>query len=374
MRRIRTSFVLAALLALGATGWILSGQLGGEIEAPALAAQEPAAGPTPDPAAPVPVRVATLHAKPWREAIVVRGHTAASRQVKLRAETEGTVEALPVARGRQVKAGELLLQLAADDRPSKLRMAQALLKQREIEYKASKSLSVKGFRAETSLAQAEAVLEAARAELARIEIDIANTKVRAPFDGVLNTRPMELGDFVSVGDEVATVVDLDPIYVVGYVSERKVGHLKPGDAGTARLTDGRMLRGTIHYVAATAEAATRTFRVELEVPNPDGALVDGITAELAIDQGATHAHLVSPAILSLSDAGIIGIKAVGADNVVQFHPVDILGDGPEGIWLGGLDETITVITVGHEFVQPGHVVTPVRVADGARETADGAAQ
>jgi multidrug efflux system membrane fusion protein len=253
-------------------------------------------------------------------------------------------------------------------------MAKALLKQREIEYKASKSLSVKGFRAETSLAQAEAALEAARAELARIEVDIANTKVRAPFDGVLNTRPMELGDFVSVGDEVATVVDLDPIYVVGYVSEREVGHFKLGDAGTARLTDGRVLQGTIHYIAAMAESATRTFRVELEVPNPDGAVVDGVTAELEIEQGATRAHLVSPAILSLSDEGIVGIKAVGADNVVAFHPVQILGDGPEGVWLGGLEETLTVITVGHEFVQPGHAVIPVRLADGDAETTRGTGQ
>jgi multidrug efflux system membrane fusion protein len=357
---IKKSYLIATLIAGVAAAWILSGQIDSS-HAPAageaaLTAVEPP---------PIRVRVQRLKAEHKAREIVVRGRTEASRHVDLRAQTSGRVERIDAAKGTALEDGGLIVQLALEDRPARLNEAKALVEQRSIEYHAAKTLSEKGYRAETKLAEARAQLDAAAAALARIETDIAHTRVRAPFTGVLEARPVELGDFVEVGDPIGTVVDLDPILVVGSVSERDIAKVSVGTPGRARLVTGEALDGTVRYISAVADTVTRTFRVELEIPNPSLAVKEGTTAELRLPAGTVGAHRVSPAILSLSDAGEIGVKTVNDDNVVEFRPAKIIGDGPDGVWLGGLPATITVITVGQDFVQPGVRVAPVAVAEGA---------
>ena len=108
------------------------------------------------------------------------------------------------------------------------------------------------------------------------------TTIDAPFDAVLQDRSVEIGDYVQSGDAVAFVVDTDPMIVVGEVNEREVHSLAVGNPGTARLVDNTTVEGTIRYLAPVADENTRTFRVELAVPNPDGTLRAGMTAELKL--------------------------------------------------------------------------------------------
>src|SRR3546814_14385271 len=84
-----------------------------------------------------------------------------------------------------------------------------------------------------------------------------------------------------------------------------------------------------------------------------------MTAEIALPLSATQAHRVSPAVLTLSDKGEIGVKAVDADNRVVFHPVKIVDTDGEGTWVTGLPEQVTLITVGQEYVGPGDSVRSV---------------
>jgi len=126
------------------------------------------------------------------------------------------------------------------------------------------------------------------------------------------------------------------------------------------LPDGRTLSGELRYISRAGQSDTRTFRVEVWIANPDGLVPEGLTTELRLPTGRTRAHRGSPAILTLDDNGVIGVKAVDAEHRVVFHPVRILGDTPDGIWLGNLPETLTLITVGQEFVRVGQ---QVRVLD-----------
>lgn len=353
--RIKPSYLVALLLALAAIGWILSGQFAG---------REPVAAPNgvgsaADEAPPPQVRVRILSAEPRTTEIVLRGRTEASRAVLLRAETRGSVAEILVEKGRPVAAGEPLLRLAENDRRARLRQAEALLAQRRIEYEAASRLAERGHRAETAVAEARAQLEEARAAVAAIELDIAHTAVRAPFDGLLEERPVELGDFVDVGDAVARIIDLDPVLVVGQVSERDVGRLQEGALGRARLVTGQEVEGIVRYVAAVADEATRTFRLELEVANPDLEIVQGVSAEIRLPVASLLAHRVSPAVLTLDDAGLLGVKTVNAAGIVEFVPVRIAADEADGVWIVGLPETVTLITVGQEFVIAGQRVRPV---------------
>jgi multidrug efflux system membrane fusion protein len=351
---MKNSYLIAALIALAVAGWLLSGQFGRE-EDHAEAALPSAAVAEPPPK----VRVSERVAEPHIAEIVLRGRTEAARIVELKAETRGKVVEILAEEGAYVKTGDVLLRLAADDRLAKLQQAKALLAQRQIEFDSSKKLSAKGYRAETEVAAATARLEEAKAAVASMEIDLGYTTISAPFDGAIERRAVEIGDFVDVGNPVATIVDLDPIRVIGHVVESNVAKLRPGMAGAATLVTGETLQGTLSFVGAMADEQTRTFRVELEIPNPDRGVVQGISAEMRVPVAELPAHQVSPAILTLTDDGRIGVKTVNADNIVEFHAVQIVGDGPDGVWLAGLPERARFITVGQDFVVTGQKVEPV---------------
>lgn len=353
---MKNSYLIAILIALAVSAWLLSGQFAREEEHAEAAA--PAAAAIAE-APPPKVRVADRVAEPHIAEIVLRGRTEAARVVELKAETRGKVVQIMAEEGAYVKTGDVLLRLAADDRMAKLQQAKALLAQRQIEYDSSKKLSAKGYRADTEVAAAVARLEEAKAAVASMEIDIGYMTITAPFDGVIEQRPVEIGDFVDVGDPVATIVDLDPMRVIGHVVEGDVAKLKPDMAGAAMLVTGETVEGRLSFIGAMADDQTRTFRVELEVPNPERRIVEGISAELRLPVAELPAHRVSPAILTLTDDGKIGVKTVNAENIVEFHPVQIIGDGPDGVWLTGLPERIRFITVGQDFVLTGQKVEPV---------------
>ncbi|MFN3232619.1 MAG: efflux RND transporter periplasmic adaptor subunit [Alphaproteobacteria bacterium] len=349
--KFRRSHITAVVIVGLMSMWLLSGLLESKTptEASKLALE------TED--ALTAVRASVLTARPYTSDVVIRGRTQAIRKVDLRSELKGQVAALPVEKGARVKAGQVICRLSVDDREARLAEAEALARQRELEANAAKRLMEKGHRSETATAGAMAQLDAARAQVAQIKVEMENTAIRAPFDGIINSRPVEIGAYLQEGDICATLVEQNPYLVVGDISEQDVGTVAVGDKGLVRLTTGEELEGTVRFISTVANQATRTFRVELVVPNDDLTLRDGITAMTRIAVRETTAHLLSPAFLVLDDKGTVGVRTVDQNNVVQFKPVNIVGDGPEGVWIKGLDENESVITVGHEYVRSGQEVT-----------------
>jgi multidrug efflux system membrane fusion protein len=358
--RPKGSHLIAAGIAVGLAGWLASGQIGVDGPAPeaapaAIEAAEAVRVPT--------VRVRELAAEPIERAIVLNGKTAPARVVALRAETDGRVAEIGAARGAQVAAGEVLLRLDPRERRAMVEEAEATLAMRKIEYDAAQKLGAKGFQAETKVAEAKANLEAAQAALARARIELDHTEIRAPFDGVLDERPVEIGDFVDIGDAVATVIEQDPFLVTGEVAESEIGRLAVGMPGSARLVTGQIVEGQVRYIAVQADPATRTFTVELEVPNPEGRFAAGVSAELRVGFERALAHRVPASLLALNDAGVLGVKAIDQDEEVVFHPADVVRAEADAVWLAGLPERVRVITVGQGFVRAGDRVRAV--PDGA---------
>jgi multidrug efflux system membrane fusion protein len=367
------SWILAILILVAASAWVLTGQLGGGEAASApggdAAPRPAAAGPAAD--RPLPqVRIAEISAEPMTNEIVLQGRTQADRRAEIRAEVAGRVEEVAAERGARLAAGGPIVRLAEDDRRVELDRARALLAQREIEHNAARRLQQRGFESEIRLAEATAELNAARSQVERAELALRKTVVRAPFDGVMEDRGVVVGDYVSPGGLIASVIDLDPIRVVGFVSERNVLQLAVGQPGRARVLGEMEVEGRIGFVASSADPATRTFRVELHVPNPQGRIVDGLTAQLRLPGDPVEAHRIPPSVLTLADDGTVGVKLVDEGETVRFAPVRILADTPEGqVWVGGLPARARLIMVGQEFVAAGQRVRPSLVA--ARD-ADGA--
>ena len=293
----------------------------------------------------------------------MNGRTAPARTVELNAETDGRVVAIGVERGDRVSAGGIIVRLDERGRNARLAEAEAIVKQREVEFAARDRLKSESYVSEAQLQEAAALLESAKAELKRAELDIDYMRVRAPFDGALQERQVEIGDFVSAGDPIATVVDDRTIIVRAEVSEYDAKYVSPGEAAAAVLATGEHVEGRIRYVAPVADEATRTFAVELEVDNRDGALRAGVSAELKIPAETVFAHKISPSLLTLDDAGNVGIKLVNEQNVVEFYPADIALSTSDGVYIAGLPTAATIITVGQGFVNPGALVDGVSEKD-----------
>ena len=354
--RIKRSYLIAGSIAAAVALWLASGALDGGPETEQDTSEQADAAD----ARPLPqVRVRTLVAQPHATDLVLFGRTEAERKVRIRAETAGRVVEQAVTKGQPVAVGDEIVRLAMDDRKARLDEAQALVAQRQIAYDAAMELSRKEFRSRVRLAEEKAELEAAQAYLAARRLDIDRTQMKAPFDGVVDELPAEVGDYLEVGDEVAMIADLDPIIIVGEATEREVTGLTAGTVADVRLATGERLDGAVRYVSRVGSAATRTFRLEVVVPNPDGAIPEGVTAEMVLSVGQQSAHRTTPAVLTLNDDGVVGVKAVDDDDRVTFWPVSLVSDTAEGVWLGGLPDRVRLITVGQEFVRAGQKVQPV---------------
>ncbi len=358
---MRNPIVIAGVLAIGGAVWIASGQF----SAGDKTASANGVGATETEAPLAAVRVRTLEAQERQRFIRINGRTEESRRVVIRAETPGPIYEIDVPEGAVVKEGQVIARQSEEDRRALLAEAQALEKQRNIEYRAASELARKGFRSGTKLAEAQAQLEAAQARSKTMRLDLARTQIKAPFEGILETRHVEKGDFVQKGDQIATVVDLDPLLAVGFVNERDVAAIEVGRKGRVRIIDGREVEGTVRFVSTVADAATRSFAVELEIPNEARKIRAGLTGELLLPLSPVSAFLISPAWLALADDGAIGVRAVGPSDTVVFAPVKVVADTPEGLWISGLPDRIRVITVGHEFVKTGQRVRAVLDAQAA---------
>jgi multidrug efflux system membrane fusion protein len=304
------------------------------------------------------VSVATLVAVDRDATITIRGRTQAKNEVDVRAEVEGVVQTIRFDKGDRVKKGDTLCEIKNNDRGAKVAQAAALVAQTQKELQVAQDLYKEGFRSKTQLAQAEAAYAQAQAALATMNVALANTHIKAPFDGFVDDRYVNVGDYMRVGDKCEMVIAPEPFLAIGTVSEQEVGQINLGDTATVNLVTGETVTGKVTFVADRADQNTRAFRIEVQLPNADAKLRDGVSAEIHVAVKKVKAQHISPGILVLSDNGTVGVRVV-ENGVVAFLPVRVLSDDPTGAWVTGLPDRVNVITVGQEFVNNGEHVESV---------------
>ncbi|MCV2881539.1 efflux RND transporter periplasmic adaptor subunit [Actibacterium sp. XHP0104] len=352
------SFVIAVAVALGL--YLLIMERGTVL---AVAGVEPSAETATeeagtDLAETVPVVAVHSQAVAVSDLVLVRGRTEAARQVSVMAETAGRVISEPLRKGARVDAGDMLCELDPGTREAALAEARARLAEAEINDNAAQRLRQEGYASESRAASAGAAIEAARAGVAAAEREIERLSIRAPFAGLLETDAAELGALLQPGSLCATVIQLDPIKLVGFLPETEVAKVEANARAGARLATGAEVTGNVTFIGRSADPATRTFRVEVEIPNADMSIRDGQTVEMVLASGDRSAHLVPQSALTLNDAGEIGVRIVGDGNQALFVPVTVLRDSIQGVWLAGLPETADIITIGQEYVSDGVPVQP----------------
>ena len=280
------------------------------------------------------------------------GQTQASRQVVVRAQTSGRVERTFFQKGEYVEAGDELVELDPASRPLELEEARTQLQKAQTEYTAIGSLARGGYRSELRLLEALSSLNSARVAEDRIRRDLENTKPLAPFSGSIASVSVERGDFLSLGNEIARLIDLDPIKVRVAVSEQDISSVTLGARVSGELIIGESFSGKVGTIAPASNSSTRTFEVEILIANRDGRWREGLTAQVRLPIGSRNAHLIPAALLSLSADGSIGVKVI-EDGVVRFRAIELIGENDEGVWVQGLVDNSLIISVGHENVSDG---------------------
>ena len=308
---------------------------------------------TPEPVRLVSVVAMHSSAQTVDSAVMLRGRTEAARQVNVMAETSGKVILPPLRKGSYVEAGQTLCQLDPGTRAASLAQAKARLVEAKINENAARRLNQGGFASQTRVASAKASAQAAKAAVAATQNDIEHLTITAPFAGLLETDSAELGALLQPGTHCATIIQLDPIKLVGFAPETEVDRVTVGAMAGARLATGREVIGRVTFLSRSADPLTRTFRVEIEVSNTGLAIRDGQTVEILVASDGTSAHLLPQSALTLNNDGALGVRYVGRGNIVGFAPVTILRDTIEGVWVAGLPDKIDVIVSGHEYVIAG---------------------
>ena len=253
----------------------------------------------------------------------VRGQTRANRSVQVKSEITGIVEQVPGEKGKRVKAGDLLCQVAIDSRRSDLTEAIANLKSSQLEYDGVQDLNKRGLQSEIILAKAKATLEQSRSGARRAELALGKTRIVAPFDGIVETQPVEVGHLLTTGAICVTLIEIDPILVSGQVAERNIGNIHLGDEVYVELITGKKYVGLVTFIGRSPDATTRTFPIEVTIENPGDSIRAGLTSTMRVPVGIEVAHLISPASLVLDDEGIVGVRIVDDENIVRFKPVQV---------------------------------------------------
>ena len=306
------------------------------------------------------VRAARLSIQTFTQTVNVRGRTQANRLVTVRSEASGRVIGTPAARGAYVNEGDILCELATDNREAELQEAASRSEQTRLEYEGALDLQRRDLQSAVSVAQLKAAYDSAVAAVGRAELALSRAQVRAPFAGVVESRTIEVGDYMDMGAQCATLLDDQPMLLVGLVPEQDVGNLTLGNRVQARTVTGQHLQGSLRYISRTADNVARSYRIEVELDPTDKPIRQGISTEVQIDARDMQAHLVPPSSITLDDDGLIGVKLLNRDNVVEFHHITIVGESTRidqpGFWVTGLPDEIVLITLGQEMVFPGQTL------------------
>ena len=341
------------------------------------------------------------------QSIELQGQTTHNKKIDVKSETTGNITNISFKRGDKVSKGDELIKISIENRKELLNSAKKdlerlnkelelneknkinrlsqnkeLIKLYEIEFASAKQLIDKGLSSKSKLSLASfnlanarsdqedilitfesqqssigAQIANVRSQLKNIELDIDKTVINSPFSGIISDKMIEESEYITPGNIMFTIIDLNPIKIQGYLSEFDVNKVSLGTKAIIENTNGLKKTGTISFISPSAETSTRTFEITIEADNADLSFKSGITTKITIAGSELKAHKIPPSILTLQDDGTVGVKAVNDENIVIFYPTTSVKDTIDGIWVSGLPDKVNLIVTGQEYVAVGESVS-----------------
>ena len=351
----KSSIIVAIIILLITIGWIASGQFEKTKYKPENSQQNIESNKE-NVEQSIYVRTELSQSKKINKTIKIQGQTTANKIIKIKSETSGKIVSLNKKVGEKINKGELIFKISEKDLLLNLEKTKSKFEESTIEFNAENKLFQAGLSSDSKLAKAKSNLTDAKSNYDFIKNEIDKTNIIAPYNGILTSDHLEAGEFVQVGTTLSTFVELDPMLVVGYVSEKELKNISLNSNSKVTTSLNENLNGLISYISPKAEEDTRTFRIEITLANPNYKIKDGLTASIEIQGEEIYAHKISPSILSLRDDGSIGIKVIDESNIVNFYNIEVVSDTNNGMWITGIPDSSNIIVVGQEYAPIGEFV------------------
>lgn len=292
------------------------------------------------------------------ETITLRtsGVSKASKKINLLSETSGQIYRIHHKKGHTININETLATIQLEDRSQSLKQIKAAYELAKHNLNITKQLAKDNFRSDISLKTAQVEYETAATNLAKIEKEIKNTVISAPFKGVLGDVLLEEGSVVAPGAPVATLLNLDPILIQLYISEKDYGRITLNHPAQMRFSNDEKLSGKITFISSIADPKTHMFLVEASIDNPEFKIPEGATTQVDIPTIEQKVHKINPSVLSIDQNGNMAVKVINAESKVESYPVTLAQSVGDVIWVTGLPDETIVIDYGSNFVNAGEKV------------------
>ena len=304
------------------------------------------------------VQVRNSSQRLFSRTLTMRARTEPNRAVHVLAQLSGKVSAILAEEGSSIDQGQGICQIDAEDRHLCLKQAEAALENATIAYRGALKLKSGGYQSELAISQAKAALAAAKTNRKRAQIDTENLQVKAPFAGIVESRPVEIGDFITPGQRCATVVELSPLKVEALATEAEIGNLALNAPAEVVIAGQTYSGARLSFLAYQANIATKGYRVEALMDNPGQLLRAGVSAQLNVKLAPVQAHLIPASSILLGDRGNSIVKVLLADQTVASMQIAMIGESRDGIWVTGLPEEVLLVTVGQNYIIDGERVEP----------------
>ncbi|MEE8219556.1 MAG: efflux RND transporter periplasmic adaptor subunit [bacterium] len=322
---------------------------------------------------PSPVVVVPVETKVLEATVTLVGTVHPATRSLIASETEGLVVCCPAEEGQSIRKGQLLAQLRRVPIDLKLREARAARQRTEAEHTNARReaarrkdlyeqgvIAIEEYQVTATSAQAAAERVAeAQAVVARLEDELAQTSITAPFDGVVVKEHTEVGQWLNRGDPVVELLDLSTVDVIVPVPERHIAQVRRGEAASLILDalPGRSFTGQVSQVIPQANAESRTFPIKVQVANPDGLIKSGMFARVTLPVGRGRRALAVPkdALVSHGPVDLLFIVSDGMARQVAVKRGQATGN-----WVaieGPVTEGQLVVVRGNERLRDGMPVT-----------------
>jgi len=346
----------------------------------------------------LPVETAIARADTVSVELSSVGSLQAQTSAEVASQAKGQVAAIEAREGSRVERGEVLMRLDARKLAAQLQAAEAAAeraraqaKNLERQLERNRELRQKGAISRQAFDDLQAAYDAARAQLHQAEADAALARrqrldaiIRAPFAGRLGERKFDVGDYVREGDPLFTVTDDDTLEVRFEVPESYADRLEPGSPMQVRTpaTPGRWFDGVVSFVSPTVDPVNRTVTLKAQVPNPDGRLRAGSSADVRLVLERRPGAVVLPEAALVPRQGRTLVFVVSGGKAVRREvTVGVRSAGRVEI-RSGVAVGDTVVTAGQQRLEDGAAVaiqgpaaggSPIAAADTAAAADSGTA-
>lgn len=316
-------------------------------------------GDAPDGGPPVTVQVMTPVASDLPRTLDAVGSLQSPETTTVASEVAGTTVAIDIPEGRYVKAGHPLVRLDDAVPRAALSVARARLTNAKARLGRLRSLRASSVSSQQALDDAVAEFDAAQGEVDEAETLLAKTEIRAPFGGILGLRQVNLGQYLNPGGPIVEITQIDPLELEFNVPQRHAAELALDQLALGTVgTCGERFEARVEAIDPRIDAATRTVRVQADVPNAEGRLRPGMAVRVRLVIGAIPAAVVVPQEAIVRQGSKYLVYVVDAEGRARQREVVLGSFFVDGVHVrSGVRAGDRVVTAGHQKLQPGALTT-----------------